>query len=39
MTHQGEVLLAVNGLKTYFNTDDEGLHPRRHSFASQSWTA
>ncbi|GGR44048.1 ABC transporter ATP-binding protein [Deinococcus seoulensis] len=22
MTHQGEVLLAVNGLKTYFNTDD-----------------
>ncbi|MFC6590623.1 ABC transporter ATP-binding protein [Deinococcus lacus] len=22
MTHQGEVLLAVNGLKTYFHTDD-----------------
>ncbi|GGS23632.1 ABC transporter ATP-binding protein [Deinococcus knuensis] len=22
MTHQGEVLLAVNGLKTYFSTDD-----------------
>ncbi|WP_019588330.1 ABC transporter ATP-binding protein [Deinococcus apachensis] len=22
MTHQGEVLLAVNGLRTYFNTDD-----------------
>ncbi len=22
MTHQAEVLLAVNGLKTYFNTDD-----------------
>jgi peptide/nickel transport system ATP-binding protein len=22
MTHQGEKMLAVNGLKTYFHTDD-----------------